>query len=60
MKNEQVYKTEITSGKCYVEIKLFKRNVLTINQQYINGDFCTVVLAGEEIRALKKMLEGVK
>jgi hypothetical protein len=63
MKNEQKYYEEHipTEGhKCTMEIKLFKNRILTIGQTYINGNHDFVILDGEALQALKKMLKGVK
>lgn len=63
MKDEQVYYKEHTptkGEKCRLEIKLFKKSVLTIFQSFIDGKTSVVVLHGEGLQALKKMLEGVK
>jgi bisphosphoglycerate-dependent phosphoglycerate mutase len=63
MKKEQVYYEEHTptkGEKCRLEIKLFRKSVLTIFQSFIDGQKNVVVLHGEGLRALKKILEGVK
>ena len=63
MNNKKVYQEEHTlkDGSTYsIEIDLYKTSILTIKQRLINGDFNVTILCGEELRALKKMLESVK
>lgn len=63
MKNEQRYyeeHTPIKGEKCKLEIKLFRKSVLTIFQAFIDGQRSLVILHGEGLRALKKMLKGIK
>jgi len=63
MKEEEVYLREHTAKNgqiCRMEIKLFRKSVLTIFQSFIDGKTSVVVLHGEGLKALKKMLRSVK